>query len=54
MTDIQLLEFGLRLIPDVMNVYRSAMLLLIAVLPVVGAMSWVLRTIMRLFSTRGV
>lgn len=54
MTDIQLLEFGLRLIPDVIGVYRTALLLLISVLPIVGAMSWVFRTIMKLFSLRGV
>ena len=54
MTDIQLLEFGLRLIPDVIGVYKTALLLLIGVLPIVGAMSWVFRTIIKLFSLKGV
>lgn len=54
MTDIQLLEFGLRLIPDVISVFKSALLLLLPVLPIVGAMSWVFRTVLSIFSTKGV
>lgn len=53
MTDIQLLEFGMRLIPDVLGVFKTALLLLIPVLPIVGAMTWVFRTILGLFSTKG-
>lgn len=53
MTDTQLLEFGLRLIPDVISVFKTAILLLIPILPIVGAMTWVFKSILGLFSTRG-
>ena len=54
MSDFELLEFGLRIVPQLIQIVRIVVLVFLPVLPVIGVTRWVMRTLINMFNLKGV